>query len=518
MTNLSSKFWNVKIANNLLIVSVLMLFVGLSNRAIAQSAQVTLKRCLAAFGGLEKIEKVQYIKTNYYAHGNMLEQSERPEGPYIVSYENGNELLDLSKGRFYKRATKQSILFKSTMDQVFNGEVLAQGNKGRMYPMPPDYAKQAQMYLWQNPLFVLAKAAVANDLAYAGIHKLQGVDNDHLTFSYQNIAFHLYINQNTHLLTSIAFEHTLPSNFFWSIWGKFTTQVYYSLYHLLPQGYRYPQQWDIYRHKMPFETYTFTKVTLLESIPENELAQFKLKESVINMLKKRPQVNAQNLSLSTKSKFEINPHLFGWRHYWNVGVIVQTNGVYIIEAPMSGVYSKQIIAAVKKKYPNKKIQGVICTSDAWPHIGGVRQYVASKIPVYTQALNQPLIERILQSDYSNHPDDLHGKSIKPKFKLLRKKMILGDKTNPAIVVPALGEGAERMLFIYFPKYKVLYASDMVQYNARSKSFFMPQYLSEVKSVVDREKWEVKQVFAMHTLPMAWQKVEEALMKIKQAEK
>ena len=63
--------------------------------------------------------------------------------------------------------------------------------------------------------------------------------------------------------------------------------------------------------------------------------------------------------------------------------------------------------------------------------------------------------------------------------------------------------------IYAPQLKVLYGADLVQLQP-SGSFFMPEYLSELKNAVDREKLDVDRVFAIHGSPIEWKKVLNAL--------
>ncbi len=66
---------------------------------------------------------------------------------------------------------------------------------------------------------------------------------------------------------------------------------------------------------------------------------------------------------------------------WNSTIIKQDDGVYILEAPISGTYTQGVIDEAKKRYPDVPVKGVFSTSDSWPHTGGVRQCVALGLPV-----------------------------------------------------------------------------------------------------------------------------------------
>ena len=62
---------------------------------------------------------------------------------------------------------------------------------------------------------------------------------------------------------------------------------------------------------------------------------------------------------------------------FNVALVRQPDGVVVIEATTSGPYSAAVIAAAEKRFPGAKIKAVVTTSDAWPHVGGIREYVSA---------------------------------------------------------------------------------------------------------------------------------------------
>jgi hypothetical protein len=107
------------------------------------------------------------------------------------------------------------------------------------------------------------------------------------------------------------------------------------------------------------------------------------------------------------------------------------------------------------------------------------------------------------------PDHQQIKKSKPQYILVDKPLSIEDKNVPIQIVPVQGEGGERMVAVYFPKQKVLYASDLVQ-QQRDKSFFFIEYLAEVKAVIDRHKLDVETVYAMHAKPLPWKEIESAL--------
>jgi hypothetical protein len=126
-------------------------------------------------------------------------------------------------------------------------------------------------------------------------------------------------------------------------------------------------------------------------------------------------------------------------------------------------------------------------------------------------LNRPILERLLAAPHTFQPDSLQNKPRKANFKIVSGKTVLGDGANRLELYPIRTETGERMMMVYLPEYKLLYASDLVQ-KSLNGSFFMPQYLSEVMQAARRENIAVSSVFAMHTDLTSWTELTNAVEK------
>ena len=199
---------------------------------------------------------------------------------------------------------------------------------------------------------------------------------------------------------------------------------------------------------------------------------------------------------------------------YTVTLIPQGDEVLIIEAPISNHYTKLVLEEVAKIFPGKKIKGVVSTGDAWTYMGGMREYVANEIPVYALDLNRPIINRLLNALHTIIPDDLSKSNVKGNINYLNDKYKIGKGKNRVEVYPVRGSGGERMMVVYFPEYKVLYSSDLIQ-PAQNGGFFAPEYLYEVAECVKKNNLNVNKIYGMHIGLTDWNKVEKALAKIKE---
>src|SRR5215472_1060687 len=78
--------------------------------ASRNSAADLLRRALAAMGGEQKMRDLKTIHFIAVGHRNFLEQSERPEGPYIIEYAHIEEWRDLEHGSWKQEARTQDVL------------------------------------------------------------------------------------------------------------------------------------------------------------------------------------------------------------------------------------------------------------------------------------------------------------------------------------------------------------------------------------------------------------------------
>lgn len=76
------------------------------------------------------------------------------------------------------------------------------------------------------------------------------------------------------------------------------------------------------------------------------------------------------------------------------------------------------------------------------------------------------------------------------------------------IYPIRTESGERMIMVYFPQHRLLYASDLIQ--PSGSGLFRAQYAYEVVQAVKREGLVVERVFAMHSDVAPWRKVLETV--------
>jgi hypothetical protein len=152
------------------------------------------------------------------------------------------------------------------------------------------------------------------------------------------------------------------------------------------------------------------------------------------------------------------------------------------------------------------IKAVLSTSDSWPHFGGLRFAVAQGLLVYILDLNQTLLDKMMRAPHTLNPDALEKSSSKvPNWKIVSGKENVGRGNNRMELYPLRGASTERQYMAYFPKLRLLYASDTLALNSDG-SLYDPELMNEVTQAVKHANLKVDTVFAMHQGPIPWSQV------------
>ena len=477
-------------------------------KPVTLDAKKLIERSLAAMGGAEKLRAIKSIHTHSVGHFYLLEQSERPDGPWLTVNQATEEWRDVEHA-WLRRTFEQSGVYTGKTTQVIADGVAISDGGGGFAPDPNNIAP-IEEFLAMAPERVLFNAFDSAELKYAGEEMVQGTINDIIAFTWKGSPARIYLNRDTGMITLTDLVKARPTDLFWGIWGDFSVKNYYSFWNLEKGGIRYPQQVDSFYNGQPLRTDTIVDFEYNTQPPDDTYsipADLKAKFASLS----QPPFLDLPLGRPDRPPVEIAKDFTVIRGNWNVTLVKQDDGIVVIEAPISSSYSVKVMDELKRRYPNERIKCVISTADAFPHFGGIRQYVAAGIPVYILDLNKPIIDRLIAAKYKTYPDDLEKNPERKKTKLniVSAKTVIGSGTNELDLYPVRTETGERMIMIYAPQLKVLYGADLVQPLPKG-GFFMPQYITELRDAAEREKLDVERVFALHSAPFEWRKVLDTL--------
>lgn len=175
--------------------------------------------------------------------------------------------------------------------------------------------------------------------------------------------------------------------------------------------------------------------------------------------------------------------------------------IVLIEAPQNEPTTSNIIAEVKKVFPNKPIKYVVNTHTHADHSGGLRAAVAEGATIITHQMNKPLYEKwFTNSRGLLMPDKLAQSGNKAKFEYIGEKKVLKDNVNTIELYHLRGAlHAEDVIVAYLPKIKTVVEADA--FNAPAPNAPVPQNINGFEKLLadelDRLKIDYTTIIPVH---------------------
>lgn len=455
-------------------------------------------------GGTARLEAIKSMSYESVSHTLLVEQSYRQD-PFIAAYERSKVKIDLEGKKVW---TETQLIWpesdpgqsqsKSAMVASLDGCVrkvsAASGTEDA--PCSLSQIDAVRDLFGIGALRLLATAGQAPDLHFAAPKTLRSTPHTVLAFSWDGTPARILINRFNHLPDAVETDQQLQD--FWYYWGDVHRRIYLDNW-VTVRGIRYPTNLVEERNGVLWKSTQFLDLKLDAPL---ESTLFEMDPKVAGVGAKSP---GWERPFNAAKSSDLAPGITFFPGGWNATLVKQEDGVVVLEAPISGTYVAGVLEEAKKRYSDSPVKAVLSTSDSWPHVGGVREAVASKLPVYILDLNQPLLDRFVAAKHEIHPDLLAKTPQKPSWRIVSGKTIVGSGPNRLELYPLRGASTERQYMVYFPEHRLLYASDTLAINDDG-SLYDPELMREVLEAVQREGLQVDNVFAMHQAPMPWNDV------------
>ena len=314
----------------------------------------------------------------------------------------------------------------------------------------------------------------------------------------RKVPVRVLLNSFNHLPDAV--ETTQEFHDFWYFWGDVKQRVYFDNWELF-QGIVYPTNLVVERNGIIWRSTQALNVELNIPVDDKTFAMD------IDIAKRSAASPGWNRAFRADKNAALAPGVDPFLGAWNSTIVKQPDGIIILEAPISGLYTQGVIEEARKRYPGMPIKAVLSTSDSWPHFGGVRFAVSQGFPVYILDLNQPLLDKMISAPHTLDPDALeNSKNSKyPHWNIVSGREKIGSGENRIEPYPLRGASTERQCMVYFPESRLLYPSDTLVLHDDG-TLYDPQWMYEVIQAVRRANLEVETAFAMHQGPVPWNQV------------
>ena len=468
--------------------------------------QATPQQCvalaIAAMGGAGKLAGIHGERLDIIEHRSLAEQSYRQE-PFLTAYARVQRTVDFDKGfvvtgthSIWPQSDTGPNQENSTTTVVATPEAAVVRTPGGDKPGPLTAIDQARAILALGPERLLLNAAAAGDLHFMPDEVIRATPHAVVAFDWHGRPVKVLLNRFNHLPD--AMESTRTFDDFWYAWGDVTQRVYFSNWKVVHGGVR-PTGWVEERNGLPWASAQVLDATFNPKLDD------KLFAMDAPAAKESARRGFRYMAFGVTRHVELAPGIDLFQGPWNVTLIKQDDGVLVLEAPIGPAFVKGVLDKAHELYPALPVNGVLTTSDSWPHLAGVREAVADGLPVYALDLNLPILQRMVAAPHTLRPDALQTHPTPARWIAVSGKRVVGRGPNRAVLYPLRGASTGRQYMVYFPARKLLYASDTLVLESPHK-LYDPELMREVMEAVDREHLHVDTVFAMHQGPVPWHQV------------
>ena len=132
--------------------------------------------------------------------------------------------------------------------------------------------------------------------------------------------------------------------------------------------------------------------------------------------------------------------------------------VYVLDATQSEIRARTDSTWIARLFPGRHPVALIVTDLAWPHVSGVRFWVASGATIISRDMSRSFLERVVARRWRASPDKLETHRRALRFIPVHESLARSGIGLYAID----GAGSEGALMAYLPTDGVLWASDYVQ--------------------------------------------------------
>jgi hypothetical protein len=491
------------------ITSILLFHAPLLLGGQLQTPQSAVERAVQVMGGKQVLEQIVTMQGRERRTTFHLTDSDHPEQPFLVDYAEVGFYADFEHERMVSQSDAQiangdhqttTVIYRASaaeMRSTYNGT----SYPTRLIPAP-------QNWHLEDPRTVLLAALTASDLTNAGKSKLYGTPHTLVRFIHDGQPVTLELNDYNGYLDSITFRRCAPYSIALSVWGDYQEKVQFGDWRLQARGLHYPF----------LVTRYFNDV--MERIDSTDQLELNPRESSLQSVANSPAdphavespSNVDDIQLSgLKGKEngnpgippkEIAPGVLQIPGNWYTAVIRQSDGLVVIDAPISSGYSKQVIEEAKRQYPGLPIKAVITSTSYWWHFAGLREYACLGIPIYVLDVNKPLIQAVLKAPHISHPDDLARSGAIPKLVAVSMPTTIGEGTNKLVLYP-IRSSTGQMMMTWLPDAHILDTAEMAQPLGPNNTFLYPQSLWELMESAKRYQLPVEKIIGMHMSPTDW---------------
>ncbi len=472
--------------------------IGLAAGRTAESAadpRALIEAGAHAMGGLDLLRRLPAVRVEETGHEYMISTPTSPDGPRRMALQTFTEI----RNRSLDAIRWSQVLRYPMRPEVFNRTIVATATAGatmsgpRVAPDSPAGWRAARGEVELAPERILLTALAAAQLTLEPAIVVAGDSASVVRFPYREGSVELALDRRSHLPIRVMLTYSPADDPFMHMLGDATLETTWTAWAVDSSGLWYPRQRSVTLNGEPYREYVVTSFELPAAappdsfaIPDTVAARFSPSRSGPRSVRLSPRPLGRNAVL----------YLGGYQAF----AVKQDDGVVVVEAPESAEKSRAVLRDLAERWPTVPVKALIATSPMWMHLGGVREYVARRIPIYASRGTAEVVRRLVAAPHRLSPDSLSRAPRSLRLHVVGGRLELGRRADRLEVRPADGPHGAAMLLVRLPALRLLYASDIPVPDAFEPNF-KAAYRAELLRTVDGLSAAIDSVFGLHVAPM-----------------
>ncbi|HLJ87267.1 MAG TPA: hypothetical protein VKZ53_10615 [Candidatus Angelobacter sp.] len=215
-----------------------------------------------------------------------------------------------------------------------------------------------------------------------------------------------------------------------------------------------------------------------------------------------PAGNAGLLQALTPSPVKVGATYVLAQRFYNEAVTLAGDEIYLFDSTQNEERAKLDHEQIRNLFPGQHKINVVVTDFAWPHVGGVRYWVAQGATIIAHKAEKPVLQNIVDRRWTLKPDELEQHRASAKFKFVGLDSPQQFAGGAITMIPIDGIGSEVALAAFVAADRFLWASDYIQDTSAPAA-----YTTDVWNAVQRAGFKPERFAAEHVALNQWEVIE-----------
>lgn len=361
----------------------------------------------------------------------------------------------------------------------------------------------------EEPISALLYAQQARDLTQEPDTSLHGIPQHVVSFHLDGFPVRLFLNVSSGMPSAVEVlrvqSRASASDIAYYAMGDLADRIEWMNYEVF-DGVRYPVQADFFRNGVQLKVTICNDLHIDEAKDDRDF-EVALTDVPLSRATADGLELGQPVPLAPNPKApvaEIAPGIVQIPGSWFATIVRQTDGLVIIDAPISAGYSRKVLDEAARRFPGVPVKALITSTAFYWHVAGIREYAARGIPIYAAEPNIPVLRSLLNAPHTLAPDKLAMHPVAPVLHPVSAPTPLGQGRN-AIVLYPVAEGEQPMLMSWIAGAHLLHSAEMVMPLGPKGALLQPESLLELKHSVAKTPIVTAdlRLIGMHMRPTPW---------------